>query len=214
MLQTYFASIDKGQNMFSSKSQVERGIVRSFWDDGLLDVLSGIVVLLIGVAWRFDLVPLSAVAPVVAVPFWRPLRTRITEPRLGHVEFSDRQNTRNQAFLGWSFLIGCMTLILGTSLFLYVFKAERVIPMQDWVAAIPSWAFAILALLTSLVILVRRFVGYASMFVLLGIVVVALELRPEFAMLIGGVFVTVVGILRVVAFVRSHPHQPVQMNGV
>ena len=196
--------------MFASKSHVERGIVRSFWDDGLLDVLSGIVVLLIGVAWRFDLVPLGALAPAVAIPFWQPLRAWITEPRLGHVEFSDPQNARNRSFLVWSIVMGCMMLILATSLFFYVVRTERALPLQDWVVAIPSWAFAVLAFLTSLVILVRRFIGYAGVFAVLGVVAVAFQRRPDFAILIGGVFVTVAGILRVLTFVRSHP----QTDGV
>jgi len=171
-------------------------------------------VLLIGVAWRFDLAPLGAIAPVVAIPFWKPSRTWITEPRLRHVEFSDSQNTRNRSFLIWSFLMGGMTFILATSLFLYVVEAGRTMPLQDWAAVIPAWTFAVLALLTSLVILVGRFLGYAGVFVMLGFVVVAFDRRPDFAMLSGGVFVTVVGILRVLAFARSHSQQPMQTNGV
>lgn len=199
--------------MFSSKSQVERGIVRSFWDDGLIDILAGIVVLLIGIAWKFDLVPLGAVAPAVAIPLWKPLRAWLTEPRLGHVEFSDRQTNQFRSYLVWSFLIGCLTLVLGISLYFYVVKTESALPPHRWVAAIPAWAFAFLALLTSLVILVRRFVGYATVFLLLGVVVLVFEQRPELAMLIGGMFVTIIGVFRMFAFLRSHPRQPVQMNG-
>ena len=199
--------------MFASKSQVERGIVRSFWDDGLLDVLSGIVVLLMGVAWRFDLVPIAAIAPAVAIPFWKPLRAWITEPRLGHVEFSDRQNTRNRSFLIWSFLMGCMAFLLATSLFFYVVKARPDLPLQSWIVAVPSWAFAVMALLTWLVIQVGRFVGYSAVFLVLGIVVVAFQQRPELAMLVGGLFVTIVGLARVWLFVRSHPQQPAHPNG-
>ena len=199
--------------MFSSKSQVERGIVRSFWDDGLLDILAGIVVLLIGIAWKFDLVPLGAIAAAVTIPLWKPLRSRITEPRLGHVEFSDTQTNRFRSYLIWCFLIGCLTLVLGISVYFYVVKAEGALPPQIWVAAIPAWAFAFLALVTSFVILVRRFMGYAAVFLVLGVLVIVFEQRPEFAMLIGGVFVTIIGVLRMFAFLRSHPRQPVQMNG-
>ena len=199
--------------MFTSKSGVERGIVRTFWDDGILDVLSGAVVLLIGVAWQFDLVPLGAIAPVVAVPFWKPLRAWITEPRLGHVEFSDAQTARFQSFLVWSFLLGCLTFVLGIAVYFYAGSFGHALPLQGWVAAVPAWAFAILALLTSMVILVRRFIAYASVFLLLGVLVVVLEQQPEVAMLVGGMIVWLFGLLRLLNFVHSHPRQPMEMNG-
>jgi len=199
--------------MFSSKSQVERRIVRRYWDDGLLDILAGVVTLLIALAWHFELVPLGALAPVVVIPFWKPMRAWITEPRLGHVELSDAQEGRYRSFLRWSCGIGCVTFLAAVLTYFFVVTMERDTPQQQWVAAIPAWAFAMLALLTSLVILVRRFVGYAAIFLVLGICVVAQGYEPEFAMFVGGSAVTVIGLLRLLAFVRSHPSQPLGMNG-
>ncbi len=196
--------------MFSSKSQVERRIVGAFWNDGLVDILCGVAVFLIGIAWHFDLVPLGAIAPALAVPLWKSLRERITQPRLGHVEFSDTQTTRYREFLAWSFLIGCSAFIVATSVYFYVADSGRAIPIERWVAAIPAWILAFLAMLTSLVILVRRFIGYAGVFSLLGLLVAVFDQTPDIPMLVGGATMTIVGSIRLRTFIHSHP---LEMNG-
>ena len=95
--------------MFSTKSSVESKIVKMFWNDGLIDILAGMGVFLIGIAWQFNYVVLGAVAPALLVPLWKPLRQKITEPNLGLVEFSDRQQVRNRSFLVVAIGLGILT---------------------------------------------------------------------------------------------------------
>ena len=106
--------------MFTSRNKIETRVLRFFWNDGLLDLLAGAGVCLIGLAWLFDLVPLGAVARAVLIPFWKPLRAKITEPRLGYVELSDVQQKRNRNFLAVSIVLGVLTFVAGVSGYLLV----------------------------------------------------------------------------------------------
>lgn len=199
--------------MIFSKSRVERRIVRTYWDDGLLDILSGIVVVLIGIAWHFDLVPLGAVTPAMVVPFWKPLRRWITQPRLGHVEFLDAQTERYRSFLIWSFWIGCLTFCFSILFYFYVANTEQPISLEHWSPAIPAWLIAFALMLVSMVVLVRRFIYYTALFCLLGLLVAVFDQRPEVAMLVGGGAMIVGGALRLLAFIHSCPRQPTELNG-
>ena len=71
-------------------NQLEIALFRSYWDDGLLDLLCGFGLLLIGLGWALDQVALAAALPALLVPLWGPLRRSLVEPRAGFVEFSQR----------------------------------------------------------------------------------------------------------------------------
>jgi hypothetical protein len=199
--------------MFRSKSRVERRIVHHFWNDGLIDILSGIAVLLIGIAWQCDLVALGAVAPAMLIPFWAPLRKRITEPRLGYVEFSDDQEARQHSFLTWTIGIGCLTFAVAVGAYFLRISPLGGLPAERWIAAMPACLIGGLAAAVSLLILVPRFLGYGLVFVLAGIAVVLLDMRPGAAMVAGGIVVTCIGLMRLARFLHSHSPQPMESNG-
>lgn len=111
---------------FVSKNQTECRIVRIFWNDGLLDLLAGAGVILMGMAWLAGRVPLGAVVPAFLLPFWRPLRNWITEPRRGFVELSDAQEGRNRAFLITSILIGVAAFLICLAIYLVVNRSSSV----------------------------------------------------------------------------------------
>lgn len=199
--------------MFRSKSRVERRIVHHFWNDGLIDILSGIAVLLIGIAWQCDLVALGAVAPAMLIPFWAPLRKRITEPRLGYVEFSDDQETRQRSFLTWTIGIGCLTFAIVVGAYMLRTSPLTGLAAERWIAALPACLIGVLAAAVSLLILVPRFLAYGVALALAGVAVVLLDMRPGAAMIAGGIIVTSVGLLRLARFVHTYSPQPSESNG-
>ena len=67
--------------------------------------------------------------------------------------------------------------------------------------------------LAAAVTLVRRFLGYGFLFGVLGFLTVILNQEPEFAMLVGGPIIALVGVFRLISFVQSHPLHPPQANG-
>ena len=134
--------------MFTSKNLVESRVVRMFWNDGLLDVLAGSGLVLMGVAWLFDLVPLGAIGPAILIPIWKPLRARFTEPRLGYVEFSDTQQRRNRTFLAVAIGLGVVTLVAGVAVYRVVINGFELFTPRT-VPALPACIIGFMALMTA-----------------------------------------------------------------
>ena len=72
-------------------AKVEQRIFRSYWQDGLLDLLVGVSAVLIGGCWLSGVSVLSLGVPIVTIFFWIWIRRRVTEPTLGHVVFSPKR---------------------------------------------------------------------------------------------------------------------------
>ena len=84
--------------MNKSTNDVERKAFRSFWNDGLLDLMVGLVILLIGISWWQDIAVMGAIFPAVCASMWYPLRRRLVEPRMGYVEFSGSRELKVRSF--------------------------------------------------------------------------------------------------------------------
>ena len=190
--------------MFAGKNRVESRIVRFFWNDGLLDILAGTGVFLIGLAWQFDLVALGAVAPAILIPFWKPLRTRITEPRLGYVELSSGQQRRNQSFVVGSIVVGMVVLLAGIAGYVAVVRGARD-HLGGLAPAIPALILAVMSLSVAAVTRVFRFVQYALALGVFGIAVVELEQEPGWALIAGGLVAILGGAVTLFYFVSRYP---------
>ncbi len=189
--------------MFVSKNKLEKKVVKRFWDDGLLDVLGGLGILFIGIAWQFDIVPLGAIAPALLVPLWKPLRTKFTEPRLGLIEFSEPQQTRNRSFLLTSVLIGIGTLIGGVAIYLAARQGDQ-FNLKPIVSGLPLILLSFMAFLTAQITTSRRFIGYRFVLIACGLVTIWFELRPGTGMLIAGSMILATGIFAMAKFVHRY----------
>lgn len=180
---------------------------KAFWSDGLLDLLIGICVLLIGLAWIYDLVALGAIAPAVIVPFWKPLRDRFTVPRVGNIQLSDSSNKANHHILIGSIIFG--SIILAGGVALYIAKVSGFLGADfinpKYMAAVPAILFGVLAVFAAVITEQLRYVFYAGVCVVAGVTVVAAGLDPGWALLAVGVAATVSGLIVLTSFIRQHP---------
>ncbi len=190
--------------MLAGKNKVESRIVRFFWNDGLLDILAGIGALLIGLAWQLDLVALGAIVPLILIPFWKPLRAKITEPRLGYVELSGAQQRRNKSFLMMSGVLGTVVLVAGIAGYLAVVRGARD-SLGDLAPAIPAFLLGLMSLMVAAVTMVHRFVQYAIVFVIFGIAVAELDQEPGWALIAGGLVVVLGGAVTLYYFLARYP---------
>jgi hypothetical protein len=191
--------------MFASRNKTESTITRMCWNDGLLEVLAGTGVLLIGVAWQLDLVPLGAIAPAILIPCWAPLREKIILPRLGWVDVSDVQQGRQRRFLLLALTLGVIALIAGISAYIIAAQNRAIVVMREPVAAAPALIFAVMAVMTAVLISVSRFLLHAGTFVAAGVIVGTLGLEPGWALLSGGLAVLLIGLAVLVRFIIRHP---------
>jgi MFS family permease len=180
-------------------SKLERHTHALYWSDGLLDLLAGVGLVLIGVAWIVDVVVFGAIAPALLLPLWGPLRRRVVEPRRGYVELGeDRQRAMVRLTLG--------LLLAGGGTFAGALVAYRVgLEMAILVRTLPGALVGMAALAIAGALELRRFAGYA-----LGLVGVAIGsglagFNPGWAFVAGGVIAVGVGVGLLVSFLRRYP---------
>lgn len=182
----------------------ERGIYRASFDDGLLDLFCGLTLVLMGVAWIFDLVVLGPLAPAILIPFWAVARRRLIEPRTGFARFHpERERLENKKQLGF-FAIGCCFLIAGIVIYMRVRGRET----ADWshlVAGLPGVLLAVAALIAGLAFGLARFLAYAVVLVASGAATIHWRLDPGWSILAGGLAMLGVGTFLFAGFLNRHP---------
>ena len=81
--------------MTGAQTRLEDNLFRSYWDDGILDLVCGIALIFVCVTWFFGAAYLIGGSLVPLVYLWFALRRWIVEPRAGFVEFSRRRKSGN-----------------------------------------------------------------------------------------------------------------------
>jgi MFS family permease len=184
-----------------SAASMETRMLRVYWNDGLLDLLVGAALLLLGIAWRYDLVALGPIAPALLVSLWKPIRAKWIDPRIGYVEFTESRERETRRFLVSTLLLGGVMLMLGVSMYFFVIGRET--PPVHMVAGLPAILLSVLAFLTAMVTRLIRLGVYGLLLLLSGIGVVASDARPEAAMLASGVVIFITGIVLLTRFFRT-----------
>jgi len=180
---------------------LEPKMIHTFWHDGLVDILLGFGLVLIGVAWHFDLVALGPIAPALLVPLWGPIRVKFIEPRLGFAKFTQEREKKNRQFLSSMVLIGLFTLGLGVAV--YFFTIGKGLGEVTWIAALPALLLAAPVLATGVLIKSRRFFLYAGILILAGVLVAVTQLGPSIGLWVPGVFILLWGILLMIHFFKE-----------
>ncbi len=191
----------------SDLAQIEERVYQSIWEDGLIDIFVGLALFLIGVFWiGQDSAYGSFVAPVL-VPFWVAARKRISEPRIGVVNFStERVSKENKKLLGL-FLFGVLTLALGVGWYVLGPPGGTIRPqgVVSITAGLPAALLAIPAVIVAFAFGLSRFFAYAFVLFVSAVPVIFFDLRPGWAFLPSGVFAVIVGASLLARFVRKYP---------
>ncbi len=189
--------------------RLEASLYRSFWQDGLLDVFIGTGVLLIGFAWLAALVPLGAVVPAVLMPFWPIARKRLITPRAGYVRFSDARTRHERKQL--RMLVGIGTGVFVLSLLGGIYAYFRVAASASdaflamLVPALPNVLLALLLALGSLLFAIWRYLLYAILFVLVGVVGLMMGMHPGWQLVGAGALTLLAGLALLTHFLLHHP---------
>jgi len=184
-------------------NSIESRLLTSFWDDGLLDILVGIGLLAIGLAWVAGSVALAPVCAPILIVLWRPLRERIVEPRAGYVRFtvSRRRETRLNLLAVVAVGLGALAVVI--TLQLLTARGVMAPPDGHWTSAIPAGIVALGLAMAAALTGATRFYWYAAGLIGLAQVFSTLMDRPEAPLIAGGAFVLFSGILRLAKFIRQ-----------
>ena len=189
----------------------EARLFRAYWQDGLLDLLAGLAVSLIGAAWLFDFVLAVVIVPPVVITMWPLLRARITEPRLGSVRFNSERMSALRVGLGMSVAVGVGFLAL---VLIRVLGGSTPSTLSTWIApGIPALLLAVLAVLASQLLQLRRIALYAVILVASALLVALLAVGPGWALLLAGAIVAISGVLQLARFMNEFPRLPEQTLG-
>ncbi|NNE04858.1 MAG: hypothetical protein HKN15_03940 [Xanthomonadales bacterium] len=189
--------------MIDAINRLERKAFKSFWNDGLLDVMLGMMLLVLGVSWWQDVAVLGAVFPAVCVSMWAPLRKRLIEPRMGFVEFSEGRELKARTFRFGLAGFFAATMLLGILVF-SLWGSDIMPKPAEWIAGFPLLLLAIPAALFSAFTQCRRFAVYALLMLLAGIEVVILDWQPHVGMLASGAVILLSGSVILARFMINH----------
>jgi len=190
-----------------SRDKLERTVYRSRWQDGLLDLLMGLGVLVLGWSWRSGNLWIGLLLLPLLASAWKPLRVSVVVPRIGHARFGrpwwlrKGDGTQGAAIFG----MGVVTFFLAQ----HVLSARSAGVggdwMADWVGSLPSAALVLLALATAMVLDLRRFLFYAIVVLGAGSVGEWTGAGPATQILMAGAVIFSIGLALFAHFLLAHP---------
>ncbi len=181
---------------------LEARLFRAYWDDGLLDLLFGVGTVAVGILWLVDLVVFGAIVPAFVALAWSPLRHAIVEPRAGWVEFGRARTESSRRRLQVAMWLGVGALVLVLALVVLARAGTDLVPIE-LAAALPAALIGTMAALIGAGLMLGRFLGYAVLFIVVGVAVALAGGEPGLAILIGGVLTGLAGTLILARFLRT-----------
>jgi Ca2+/Na+ antiporter len=193
--------------MNESVRSMEKSAFRSFWNDGLLDLMLGLVILAVGLSWWQEVAVMGAIFPAVCVSMWTPLRKRLVEPRMGYVEFSGERELKVRSFRHGLIAFFAGTMMLGAAIYM-LWNRERIPEPAVWIAGFPLVLIGIPALFFAFFTQCRRYVFYAAILLLAAVQVVAMGLEPHEGLIASGIVITLCGAYIFFRFLLRYPAAP------
>ena len=186
---------------------LKRKLYLSYHGDGILDLAIGLTILGFGISMQMDS-GASIILSWLGLMLYAPLKSIITIPRMGYVQFEEASKRRSHllAMLG----IGVGTLVLFVTFILFM-RADTVsVEFDTWfnkyyllvLGGIPALALIVTALRTG----VSRFFLHALL--ILGIIFAGIQLNiaePTYVMILGGI-ILLIGLGLLVRFLRKYPN--------
>lgn len=174
--------------------------------DGLMDLFFGLSVAFVGAAWLWlpDLAGLAGVIPAVLVGPVIALRTRIVEPRLGYVRWSEARVRRERRGYVQLLALGLIVFVLGVAAFVWTDNRGSGDLIGDLIPGLPSVLLAVGAFALGLAAGVTRALAYAAVLAAAGLATIMAAADPGLDMLVAGTAISLFATGLVTAFLRHH----------
>jgi MFS family permease len=193
---------------YADLESFESEAYRDSFSDGLVDLFVGLGLLSIGVLWLWApaVAGLAGVLAAVVAGVLVPIRSRIVEPRVGHVTWTAPRLKWERKQYWRMFGLGSVALILGVGLVLSVVRGD-VVTGEDpnVVAALPAVLFAIGAFVLAAASGIKRLWGYGAVLLIAAVATLFVETGPGGSLLVAGVVIATVGVVLFSRFLNTHP---------
>lgn len=193
--------------MLDNMGAIEQRVYRAYWNDGLLDVFGALGILAIGCFWILDWAAAAAIIPALLVPLWKPARCRFIEPRLGMVEFTEDRERRNARQLKLVMYFGIACLIIGLETY-FLRGRFGIDPSTSLIAALPAFLLALMGVIVSVLVATTRFLAYAGILVISGILGALQGWRPGPIMALAGALILAISVVVLIRFLARNPREP------
>jgi hypothetical protein len=183
-----------------------RKLYRRSFDDGWLDVLVGLGLTLIGLAWLADQIVLGALVPAVLAPFWTIGRRALVEPRLASPQFGTAQQAETRrALTGWVIFGAGVGLTELAFLFFVNRGGTGLAGLDDLAVGIPALLVGV-GLFAGLILGAKRFAAYGVFAIGLGLTGAWAGVeQPGLLILLSGGLVLACGGALLARFMARHP---------
>ena len=190
----------------SDKPDLETRIFRGTWSDGSIDVSAGVALLVTGIFWLTGPAVGQSIAPLVGLVLYPILRSKVSEPRIGRVRFGAGRRAKLRRGHWLMIGAGLVALALGVGLFLARDSGSDDSSLaRTLVPGLPAALVGLMSIGAAAMLGLSRFLVYAGVLVGAGGAVILLEAHPGWALLAGGIFVTISGLVLMLRFVREYP---------
>lgn len=192
---------------------LESEIYTSRFDDGLLDLLVGVGLLVLGLFWRVERPELGAAVPAILIPLWIALRRTFIEPRLGRVAFAPERRRLERGRLTAALALGAGLLACAALAVVWARGAETgPVTLRTFAPLLPALLLGLGFAIVSGLIGARRFLTYAFVLVALGGITAWRDGEPWIYMTLGGGLLAVWAAALVARFLASHPNLETNEN--
>lgn len=181
----------------------ESDLFRSYWDDGLLDLLAGLALLITGLGWESDWGPLASIQAPLWIVLWVPLRRKIVEPRVGFVKFSLARQKHTTHRLWQTLGVGVAFLVLIALAMLTIREWGANSVLRDLVPGLPPVLVALAAGLTGILTGARRFHLYGLLLLAAAAAVIYLARGPGLSLLAVSLVVVSCGLVLFTRFLHE-----------
>ena len=186
--------------------------VMAYGGDGVFDIVLGLSMMVAGAYIYFDLISLAAIVAIIAMLAAQGLKRTITVPRLSEIELPDDVNVRMfRGFVLSTLLLGVFFLVGVTS---YLVGRNGVMPewLSTWLDSyLPITLLAIVILFLAVGSYATRnlrMVGYGVLMAVAMAVGLWMDIVLWQGLVMLGVIITVIGLLLLWDFIRTHPILP------
>ncbi|MDH5733876.1 MAG: hypothetical protein OEY88_08870 [Candidatus Bathyarchaeota archaeon] len=193
--------------------EVEKKTYMSYHQDGLIDILVGIYVLMFGSGILFLtltdfstlFVVIPAIFPAIMIPVWISAKKRITMPRIGYVKFRSRGAYRLMAVF-----LGLMVFGLGT------FMAFTFASSQGWALTLRNLvvlngmiiigvAAATISSLFAYTMGLKRLYAYGLLTLVLFLIGHFITIPFGYFLVTIGLVIIITGFVLLMRFIRKYP---------
>ncbi|MCA9895067.1 MAG: hypothetical protein KC615_18905 [Anaerolineae bacterium] len=190
-------------NLLKTKG-LEQKLYTAYHQDGLLDLIVGIIIALFGLVILADQPAFVGMIGIPAV-FYIPLKQRISQPRMGYIRFESKEK---QTFkLTLSVLLGVLVLVALAGLFIVgngMPDSFRTI-LRENMRLIFSGFLGVSLLAAALFLNNRRFYVYAVVGVLLVWASMLVPFHLGIAVTALAAILVLTGLYLVIQFIRRYP---------